>query len=149
MKWIACVPANVDCQELTRVKFFLLLSFPVFLSRSLLLFPLIAFLSDQHLGHLLAQPGSCTAWEELVAHHPSSVISTSERFRGREGGMRGCRVGVSRETSRGPTTGAREPGSKNKVVVCFLYSALLVLLCFFTLCCCYSFLNHRHMFISM
>lgn len=30
-----------------------------------------------------------------MAHHPSSVISTSERFRGREGGIWGRRVGVS------------------------------------------------------
>lgn len=27
--------------------------------------------------------------------------------------------------AEGPKTGAREPDSKNKVVVCFLYSALL------------------------
>ncbi len=96
MKWIACVPANVCCQELTKVKFFILLSFLVFLSLSLLIFPPHSlFLSERHLGHLLAQTGSCMAWEELVAHHTSSVISTSERFRGREGGMWGRRVGVS------------------------------------------------------
>lgn len=97
-----CLPC---CQELTKVKFFLVLSFPVFLLLLLLIFPLHCFLPEQHLSHLLAQTGSCTAWEELVAHHPSSVISASVRFRGREGGLWSRGVGAS-------TVGKQAEGQK-------------------------------------
>lgn len=48
---------------------------------------------------------------------------------------------AGRETSKGPKTGAREPGSKNKMMLCFLFSALLFFLysSFILFCCNFFF----------
>lgn len=86
------MPLDKCCQKLTKVKFFLCFLFLFFFLSAFSSFPAqcLSLLLQQHLGHLPAHTGSYVAREELVAHHPSSIIiSSSIRFRQREGGMCG------------------------------------------------------------
>lgn len=131
-----------------------LLSLPVLsLSLSLLIFPLThsLFAKNGIWAICWHQPAACMAWKETVAHHPSSVISTLERFRGREGGMWSRSVGVS-------TVGKQAEGQKlepeNQVPKtkwwCVFSTQLFFLYSSFTLCYYnYFFLNARSLLISM
>lgn len=103
VKWIACVCANECCQELTGVKLFLFFfpfarSFARAASRAICWHRLAAVKEERN----------------PVAHHPSSVISTSGRFRGREGGKEGCGAGELERVPQGNTRRAKSRSQRTR-----------------------------------
>lgn len=99
--------ANVWCQELTKVKFFLVLSFPVFLSLSLLIFPLIAFCESSIWA--ICWHGLAAVWHERNQWHTTLHLLLVLQ-KDLEGGKVGCGAGEDGES----TAGKRAEGQKLK-----------------------------------